>query len=118
MVLSESDHDTWSAGSFFTNPVVSEAQAAQLPEQCPRYPAPVGVKVSAAWLIGEAGVERGYCLPGSHAAVSTKHTLALCNRGGATAAEVIELARDVRARVSSAFAITLEPEPVLVGLAL
>lgn len=118
MVLSESDHDTWSAGSFFTNPVVSEAQAAQLPEECPRYPAPVGVKVSAAWLIGEAGVERGYCLPGSHAAVSTKHTLALCNRGGATAAEVIELARDVRARVSSAFAITLEPEPVLVGLAL
>ena len=118
MVLSETDHDTWSAGSFFTNPVVSEAQAARLPEECPRFPAPVGVKVGAAWLIGQAGVERGYCLPGSRAAVSTKHTLALCNRGGATAAEVVELARDLRSRVSSAFAVTLEPEPVLVGVAL
>lgn len=118
MVLSESDHDTWSAGSFFTNPVVSEEQAARLPDGCPRFPAPDGVKVSAAWLIGQAGVARGHSLPGSHAAVSTKHTLALCNRGGATATEVIELARDVRSRVSSAFAITLEPEPVLVGLSL
>lgn len=118
MVLSETDHDTWSAGSFFTNPVVSEAQAAQLPEECPRFPAPVGVKVGAAWLIGQSGVERGYCLPGSRAAVSTKHTLALCNRGGATAAEVVELARDVRTRVIETFGIVLEPEPVLVGLAL
>lgn len=118
MVLSESDHDTWSAGSFFTNPVVSEEQAARLPAECPRFPAPDGVKVSAAWLIAQAGVERGHSLPGSRAAVSAKHTLALCNRGGATAAEVVELARDVRSRVSSAFAITLEPEPVLVGLSL
>ena len=118
MVLSESDHDTWSAGSFFTNPVVSQAQAELLPDECPRYPSPVGVKVSAAWLIGESGVERGYCLPGSRAAVSTKHTLALCNRGGATAAEILALARDVRSRVSSTFGITLEAEPVLVGLQL
>ncbi len=118
MVLSESDHDTWSAGSFFTNPVVSEATAGALPDGCPRFPASDGVKVSAAWLIGEAGIERGYALPGSRAAISTKHSLALCNRGGATAAEVVDLARDVRAHVHAAFGITLEPEPVLVGLTL
>lgn len=118
MVLSEADHDTWSAGSFFTNPVVSEAQASLLPEQCPRYPAPDGVKASAAWLIGAAGIERGFALPGSRAAISTRHALALCNRGGATAAEIVDLAREVRARVAAEFGITLEPEPVLVGLSL
>jgi UDP-N-acetylmuramate dehydrogenase len=118
MVLSADDPDTWSAGSFFTNPVLDEAAAAVLPAQCPRYPAADGVKVSAAWLIEHAGVERGYALPGSQAAISTKHTLALTNRGGATAAEVVDLARAVRAAVLDRFAIELAPEPVLVGLTL
>jgi UDP-N-acetylmuramate dehydrogenase len=118
MVLAEHDHDTWSAGSFFTNPVVTPDVAAGLPDDCPRYPAEAGVKVSAAWLIERAGVGRGYALPGSHAAISTKHTLALTNRGGATAAEIMELARAVQQQVQQAFGIALVPEPRLVGLSL
>ena len=118
MVLVADDHDTWSAGSFFTNPVVTPDVAAGLPDDCPRYPAEAGVKVSAAWLIEQAGVGRGFALPGSHAAVSGRHTLALTNRGGATAAEIIDLARAVRAAVQECFAIELTPEPMLVGLSL
>lgn len=118
MVLVADDHDTWSAGSFFTNPVVTPDVAAGLPDDCPRYPAAAGVKVSAAWLIEQAGVGRGHALPGSHAAISTKHTLALTNRGGATAAEILELARAVQQRVQDAFGIALVPEPRLVGLSL
>jgi UDP-N-acetylmuramate dehydrogenase len=118
MVLTEHDHDTWSAGSFFTNPVVDAAVAADLPDDCPRYPADAGVKVSAAWLIERAGVGRGLALPGSHAAISTKHTLALTNRGGATAAEILDLARAVQQQVQQAFGIALVPEPRLVGLSL
>jgi UDP-N-acetylmuramate dehydrogenase len=118
MVLAPDDPDTWSAGSFFTNPVLDEAAAAALPEACPRYPAPAGVKVSAAWLIEQAGIDKGYALPGSRAALSGKHTLALTNRGGATAAEIIALARAVRSAVQDRFAIDLVPEPVLVGLTL
>ncbi|HSK31866.1 MAG TPA: UDP-N-acetylmuramate dehydrogenase [Propionicimonas sp.] len=114
MVLNADDHDTWSAGSFFTNPLVSAAVAADLPSDAPRYPQPDGsVKTSAAWLIEHAGFSRGY---GSGLArISTKHTLALTNRGGATTAAVLELARQVRDGVEQAYGIRLVPEPVLVG---
>lgn len=119
MVLDPADHDTWSAGSFFTNPIVPADVAAQLPEDCPRYPADPGVKLSAAWLIAGAGVEPGFRLaPDAPAAVSTRHTLALTNQGGATAADILDLARTVRARVRDAFGIELEPEPRLVNCSL
>ena len=117
MVLDADDHDTWSAGSFFTNPVLTADDAASLPDDAPRYPAPDGlVKTSAAWLIERSGVPRGLAVGG--AAVSTKHTLALTNRGGATAADVVALAREVRDRVRGAYGVVLEPEPTLVGCSL
>jgi UDP-N-acetylmuramate dehydrogenase len=75
------------------------------------------VKLSAAWLIEHAGIRRGFALPGSRAAVSSKHTLALTNRGGATATEISELARYIQTRVLSEFGVRLHPEPVLVGVA-
>jgi UDP-N-acetylmuramate dehydrogenase len=118
MVLDPSDPDTTSAGSFFTNPVLPDAVAARLPDGAPRYPAGGGlVKTSAAWLIENAGFGRGYGLPGP-AALSTKHALALTNRGGASAAELLTLAREVRAGVRARFGIDLEPEPVLIGAGL
>jgi UDP-N-acetylmuramate dehydrogenase len=117
MVLDDSDHDTWSVGSFFTNPVLPPATVAALPDDAPRYPAPGGlVKISAAWLIEHAGVPRGFAVGG--AAVSGKHTLALTNRGSATAADVLALAREVRARVSAEYGVELEPEANLVGCSL
>jgi UDP-N-acetylmuramate dehydrogenase len=115
MVLDPSDPDTTSAGSFFTNPVLPAADAARLPDGAPRFPAGDDmVKTSAAWLIENAGFGRGYGMPGP-AALSTKHTLALTNRGGASAAELLTLAREIRAGVHARFGIDLEPEPVLVG---
>jgi len=115
MVLDPADPDTRSAGSFFTNPVLTEADAAELPEGAPRFPAGDGlVKTSAAWLIEQAGFVKGYGLPGP-AALSTKHTLALTNRGGANAGDLLALARTVRDGVAQRFGIVLEPEPVLVG---
>ncbi len=114
MVLDADDHDTWSVGSFFTNPVLDTAAADRLPVDAPRFPQPDGrVKTSAAWLIERAGVRRGEAHGG--AAVSTKHTLALTNRGTATAADVVALAADVRDRVLAAYGVELEPEPTLVG---
>ena len=74
------------------------------------------VKLSAAWLIERAGIQKGFSLPGSHAAVSSKHTLAIVNRGGATAAEVAELARFIHTRVFSEFGVRLQAEPNLVGV--
>lgn len=119
MVLDPDDPDTCSAGSFFTNPIVSDDAAARLPGECPRYPAVNGVKVSAAWLIEHAGVTRGWrARPGSRAAVSSKHALAISNLGGATAAEVIELARAVRERVHSAYGVELSAEPRFVNCTL
>ncbi len=123
MVLDPEDHDTWSAGSFFTNPVLGVGDAARLPDEAPRYPAgetsPKGaIKTSAAWLIEHAGFERGFALPHSRAALSSKHSLALTNAGGATAEQVIALARHVRDGVREAFGVTLEPEPVFVGVEL
>jgi UDP-N-acetylmuramate dehydrogenase len=73
------------------------------------------VKLSAAWLIERAGIHRGFALPGSHAAISSKHTLALVNTGGASAEEILQLARYVQTRVFSEFGVRLQPEPVLVG---
>jgi len=117
MVLDPSDPDATSAGSFFTNPIVSAEVAARLPAEVPRWPAPDGrEKVSAAWLIEQAGFAKGY---GRGAArISTKHTLALTNRGGATTAELLALARELRDGVRSRFGITLVNEPVLVGASL
>lgn len=124
MVLDEADHDTWSAGSFFTNPIVSTevadaVEAAVGEAAMPRYPQPDGrEKLSAAWLIERAGFPRGYPGEGAPARLSTKHTLALTNRGSASAADIVALARDVRAGVEKRFGVPLEPEPVWVGVEL
>ncbi|TAM66637.1 MAG: UDP-N-acetylmuramate dehydrogenase [Microbacteriaceae bacterium] len=155
MVLDPDDPDSVSAGSFFTNPIVSAEFAATLPADAPRWPldadepdlvAPLDaadadhsvsifavaeaagqralrqatgprlVKLSAAWLIEQAGIRRSFALPGSRAAISSKHTLAITNRGGAGAEEIAQLARYVQGRVQSEFGVVLQPEPVLVGL--
>lgn len=117
MVLDPGDPDTASAGSFFTNPLVSAAFARSLPQAAPRWPTDDGeVKLSAAWLIERAGIRRGFRLPGSRAAISTKHTLAITNTGGASAADVTELARFVQERVRNEFGVHLRPEPVYVGM--
>jgi UDP-N-acetylmuramate dehydrogenase len=114
MVLAEDDHDTWSVGSFFTNPLLAATKAWELPGEAPRFRQPDGmVKTSAAWLIEHAGFAKGY----GHgvARLSDKHTLALTNRGGATSADLLSLAREIRAGVQAKFGIQLVPEPVLVG---
>ncbi len=117
MVADPTDHDTWSAGSFFTNPILDAAAAAALPDDAPRYPQPDGrVKSSAAWLIERAGFAKGF--GDERAALSTKHTLALTNRGTATAADIVALARTVRDGVRQCFGVTLVPEPVFVGVSL
>jgi UDP-N-acetylmuramate dehydrogenase len=160
MVLDPADPDSVSAGSFFTNPIVSERVSRTLPGDAPRWylgedapdevtpienglgdspldeflahqasleasstvtdaaPAEPLVKLSAAWLIEKAGIKRGFAVPGSRAAISSKHTLALTNRGGASAEELAQLARFVQSRVQAEFGITLRPEPVLIGVEL
>ncbi|GAB6986894.1 UDP-N-acetylmuramate dehydrogenase [Nocardioides pyridinolyticus] len=111
MVLDAGDHDTWSAGSFFTNPVVA---ADAVPEGAPAWPQPDGtVKTSAAWLIEHAGFAKGHGT--DRVALSSKHTLAITNRGGASTAELLALAREVRDGVEARFGIRLVNEPVLVG---
>ncbi|WP_062076959.1 UDP-N-acetylmuramate dehydrogenase [Demequina globuliformis] len=118
MVLDSADHDTWSAGSFFTNPILSAAAAAALPADAPRFPTADGrVKTSAAWLIERAGFARGFQVrPDAPASLSTKHTLALTNRGAARADDLVELAKTVQGGVADAFAVDLVPEPVRVGV--
>jgi UDP-N-acetylmuramate dehydrogenase len=122
MVLDEADHDTWSVGSFFTNPVVSAEEFERLTTRIdgpvPNYPAPEGVKLAAGWLVERAGFAKGYPGDGAPVRLSTKHALALTNRGGATAADVIGLARTVRDGVRTTFGIELTPEPSLIGCAL
>nr|WP_245565214.1 UDP-N-acetylmuramate dehydrogenase [Nocardioides insulae] len=116
MVLDPEDHDTWSAGSFFTNPVVEQDR---VPEGAPAFPQPDGsVKTSAAWLIERSGFGKGHPGPGGRVSLSTKHTLAITNRGHGTAADVLALAREVRAGVESTYGIRLVNEPVLVDLTL
>ncbi|MFI6428381.1 UDP-N-acetylmuramate dehydrogenase [Promicromonospora sp. NPDC050880] len=133
----EPDHDRWNSGSFFTNPVIPVEHLAHLPEDAPRYPVrsstpetstgpslgavdPTLVKTSAAWLIERAGFGKGFGLAGeqSPARLSTKHTLAMTNRGGARAEDVVALARAVRDGVRDRFGVTLVPETVLVGVSL
>ena len=117
MLLDNKDHDTWSAGSFFVNPIVSPDIAASLPSDAPRWPQPDGrIKTSAAWLMERAGVKKGDCFEG--AGVSKKHVLALVNNGNAKASDLIELARNSRKAVREKFGITLEPEVQFVGLSL
>lgn len=121
MVLDATDHDTWSVGSFFTNPVVAVAVLDRLRGEhgdVPNYPAPDGVKLAAGWLVERAGFAKGYPGDGAPARLSTKHALALTNRGDATSADVIGLARTVRDGVHAAFGIELTPEPCLIGVAL
>lgn len=144
MVHDPADHDTWSAGSFFTNPVVPETLADEIAQVVgadvaagmPRFPVAANavatsdagadgkntadtetlVKLSAAWLIDRAGFAKGYPGEDAPARLSTKHTLALTNRGAARAADVVTLARDVRAGVEKKFGVQLEPEPLWIGL--
>ena len=119
MVLDANDHDTWSVGSFFTNPIVSVQVADTMPADAPRWPAESAagdsdsrVKLSAAWLVQHAGFERGFTLDG-RAGLSTKHTLALTNRGGASAADLMGLADHIRRGVHDRFGIDLVPEPTV-----
>jgi UDP-N-acetylmuramate dehydrogenase len=116
MVLDPNDRDTWSAGSFFTNPIVDSVSAARLPEGAPTWPTATGVKVSAAWLIEKSGFAKGYRVGG--AAISTKHSLALINAGSATASDLMALGNQIRSEVLKTFGIRLEPELRLVGLSL
>ena len=117
MVLSESDPDSWSAGSFFVNPILSAELAAKLPSDAPRWQQADGrVKTSAAWLMEKSGVRKGEEHEGAR--VSTKHVLALVNSGNAKATDIAELARSARAQVKKVFGITLEPEVHFVGLSL
>jgi UDP-N-acetylmuramate dehydrogenase len=129
MVLDPDDPDTRSVGSFFLNPVIGHGQLAVVERaaravvgpgvRVPRYPAGDGaVKVPAAWLIEQAGFRKGYPAPGTGARISSKHTLALVNPGGATAASLLALAREIRDGVREAFGVELASEPVLVGAVL
>jgi UDP-N-acetylmuramate dehydrogenase len=122
MVLDAADHDTWSVGSFFTNPIVSTGEFDRVKRSVdgpvPNYPAPDGVKLAAGWLVERAGYGKGYPGDGAPVRLSTKHALALTNRGGATTADVIALARTVRDGVRSTFGIELTAEPILIGAAL
>ncbi|MGO4247320.1 UDP-N-acetylmuramate dehydrogenase [Paenarthrobacter sp. RAF54_2] len=125
MVLDAADRDTYSTGSFFTNPIIPAERAAALPENAPKYPAGEDglVKLSAAWLIDHAGFGKGFGLDetsvsGGRASLSTKHTLAITNRGSASASDMVAIAREVRAGVVNRFGIELHPEPLLIGVSL
>lgn len=128
MVLDAADHDTWSAGSFFTNPMVEAAELpsvlARIAEQVgpdqriPQYSAGDRSKLSAAWLIERAGFTKGHPGPGERVRLSTKHTLALTNRGSASTHDLLVLAREVRAGVRERFGVSLESEPNLVDCSL
>ena len=115
MVLDPADPDSVSAGSFFLNPLVSAEQHARLDRDMPAWRQEDGrVKLSAAWLIEHAGFSRGY--GNGRVGISSKHTLAIVNRGGASAQEIVALARELRDGVQDAFGVTLTPEPKLVGI--
>ena len=127
MVYDAGDPNRRSAGSFFTNPIVSADQAAavsaqavaeklvQAPEEVPQYPLPDGrVKLAAGWLVERAGVKRGLCM--GRVGVSSAHALALVHHGGGSTADLIRLAAHVRDTVAARFGITLQPEPVFLGV--
>ena len=122
MVVDDADPDTWSAGSFFTNPILDPAGLAAFAARLepgtryPSWPADEGTKLSAAWLIERAGFGKGF--GGETVRVSGKHTLALTHRGGGSTAELVALARTVRDGVAARFGVTLRPEPRLVGVQL
>ncbi|MFD1375501.1 UDP-N-acetylmuramate dehydrogenase [Micrococcus antarcticus] len=128
MVFDARDADSHSTGSFFTNPIVESSVMGKLPENAPSYPAEQAgfLKLSAAWLIDQAGFGKGYglegtegfALAGGRASLSTKHTLAITNRGEATAQDIVAIARAVRAGVQQRFGIELVNEPLLIGVAL
>ena len=121
MLIVAGDPDCQSAGSFFKNPVLSEPQHADLQKRAaakgltlPSYPAlEKSRKVSAAWLVEKSGFARGYGF--GHVGISSKHALAIVNRGGATAAEVLALKDQIQHRVEEIWGVRLEPEPVMVG---
>ena len=113
MVLDAADHDTWSAGSFFTNPLLADEQAKALPDDAPRWEQPDGtVKTSAAWLIEQSGYDKGY--GNDRVSLSTKHTLAITNRGDASTADLVALASEIQHGVHEKFGVRLVNEPVLV----
>jgi UDP-N-acetylmuramate dehydrogenase len=117
MLLDAADHDTWSVGSFFVNPFVDPED---VPDGCPHWVVDGRTKLSAAWLIENSGFYKGFGCdrqPG-RAALSTKHTLALTNRGGATTVDILDLAREIRAGVEAKFGVRLFPEAHLVGVEL
>lgn len=120
MVVDPADPDTWSVGSFFTNPILPAAELPAFEARAggpyPSWPAEEGTKLSAAWLIQHAGFDRGF--GGDHVRISTKHTLALTHRGGGSTADLIALACAVRDGVRDRFGVTLHPEPRLVGVSL
>lgn len=128
MVVDPQDPDTNSCGSFFMNPIVEESLTSALPADAPRYPAGKDghVKLSAAWLIDHAGYHKGFGMKGQpgeeiaggRASLSSKHTLAVTNQGGASCADVVALARAVRAGVKDAWGIELHHEPLLIGTSL
>lgn len=120
MVIDVVDHDSWSVGSFFLNPVVDRETLDRLPPNVPHRPAGEGrYRLSAAWLIEASGIGKGWGIrEGVAATISTRHTLALTNRGGATTADVLALARAVVRSVHRRFGLTLEPEPTLVNCSL
>jgi UDP-N-acetylmuramate dehydrogenase len=116
MVVREDDLNSVSCGSFFTNPVVSHAKSLEFPSEMQKWEMENGdIKLSAAWLIEGAGIEKGFALPYSKAAISKKHALAITNTGGATSKEILELARYVQERVAARWGINLIPEPNLIG---
>ena len=115
MLLNPSDRDSWSAGSFFTNPIIDAATAAKLPKGAPRWPQSDGrIKTSAAWLIENSGIKKGDAFGGAR--ISTKHVLALTNAANATAQDIASLAKSAQQHVQDKFGITLEPEVNLIGL--
>jgi UDP-N-acetylmuramate dehydrogenase len=119
MVLNAADPDTRSCGSFFMNPIVPDRIARTLPFEAPRWETEADdgltVKLSAAWLIENAGIPKGFQIAGSGAAISSKHCLAITNRRGATAMDVLQLKTFVQERVAARWAIQLVPEPNLIG---
>lgn len=112
----EDDRDCWSAGSFFTNPILTKEQECKLDSNAPRYPYLDGYKTSAAWLIDHAGFHKGYKLDSSGAQLSTKHVLALCNHDNAKAQDVLKLANHIQEGVYKKYHINLEMEVIRVGL--